>query len=243
MNAYSMNALCPLVLACMVAVAGAGCATNAENKLPDSRRAALNDDSTFAAGAGRAPSAATSYAFAKILVTQGRDRDAMYVLARVIREHPTYLPAYNELAGVYVRADRLEDAAEVLNAALKHAPNDGVIHNNLGMCYMLAGQNEKALEAFSQAARAMPSNPTFRANRAAALGLVGREAEAQDEYRTVIGELATLKNLTILARARGDEPESADPKPPQGDAAPQTDHKTDATAPAEERIEGHTRLP
>src|SRR5688572_17009698 len=87
-----------------------GCAKQTE-KLPASRtRETANDESTFAAGSGRAPTAATSYAFAKILVSQGRDRDALYVLSHVIREHPKYLPAYNEMAGVYVRADRLDDA-------------------------------------------------------------------------------------------------------------------------------------
>jgi Tfp pilus assembly protein PilF len=70
------------------------------------------------------------------------------------------------------------------------------------MCYMLGGQHEKAVEAFTRATEATPTNPTFRANRATALGLSGRDAEAQQEYRTVLGELDTEKNLGILARAR-----------------------------------------
>ena len=215
------------VLVLGVAMTMGGCTTHQE-KLPAGRNHVGSDDSTFAAGAGRAPSAATSYAFAKILITQGRDRDAMYVLARVIREHPTYVPAYNEMAGVYVRADRLDDAIEVLSAGLKHSPHDGVLQNNLGMCHMLGGKHEKAVEAFTRATELMPTNPTFRANRATALGLAGRDAEAQQEYRTVLGELDTEKNLGILARAREKQPAA---EAPQGGGA-DTGTSNDLAAPA-----------
>src|SRR5687768_1296695 len=112
-----------------------GCAKN-NDKLPESRtrQARLGEaESSFAAGAGRAPTAATSYSFAKILIAQGRDRDALYVLSHIVREHPKYLPAYNEMAGVYMRADRLDDAITALSTGLEHSPTDGVLHNNLGM--------------------------------------------------------------------------------------------------------------
>src|SRR2546430_4509513 len=76
------------------------------------------DEASFAAGAGRPPTASTSYSFAKILVGQGRDRDAIHVLTRIIRENPRFVPAYNEIAGVYVRSDRLEDAIALLPSGL-----------------------------------------------------------------------------------------------------------------------------
>jgi Flp pilus assembly protein TadD len=188
---------------CGVLMIGAlgGCAGR-NSSISESRTHTTPEESTFAAGAGRAPTAATSYSFAKILVSQGRDRDALYVLSHIIREHPKFPPAYNEMASVYVRADRLDDAIEVLTTGLKQSQHDAVLHNNLGMCYLLKQDADEALIAFTRATEIVPTNPTFRSNRAAALALTEREAEAASEYSTVLSELQTQENMVILARAR-----------------------------------------
>src|SRR5688572_15912677 len=105
-----------------------GCASR-----PDSRSAydtsGEEDQTSFAAGIGRPPSATTSYSLAKILISQGRDRDAIFVLSRVIRDNPGFIRAYNEIAGVYFRSDRLDDAIDVLLSGLEQAPNDPVLQN------------------------------------------------------------------------------------------------------------------
>jgi Flp pilus assembly protein TadD len=187
-----------------------GCAhKNDGSKLPASRSARTQDDSSFAAGAGRTPTAATSYSFAKILIAQGRDRDALYVLSHIIREHPKYLPAYNEMAGVYMRADRLDDAITTLQTALEKSPKDGVLHNNLGMCYLLKEQSEKALESFTRATELVPNSATFRSNRAAALALTAHDIEAESEFRTVLGTLQARQNVLALSRARDNRPAPA----------------------------------
>jgi Flp pilus assembly protein TadD len=183
-------------------VAIGGCANKNQGKLPASRSARTQEDSSFAAGAGRTPTAATSYSFAKILIAQGRDRDALYVLSHIIREHPNYLPAYNETAGVYMRADRLDDAIMTLRTGLEKSPKDGVLHNNLGMCYLLKEQPEKALESFTRATELVPNSATFRSNRAAALALTAHDIEAENEYRTVLGTLQARQNVLALSRAR-----------------------------------------
>src|SRR5829696_9182735 len=158
--------LCSALSLCAIG----GCAKR-NDKLPETRtrdpRHATNE-SSFAAGTGRAPTAATSFAFAKILVSQGRDRDALYVLSNTCREHPKFMPAYNEMAGIYMRADRLDNAITALTTALELAPKDGVLHNNLGMCYLLKEDPAKALESFTRATEVAPSSSTFRANRATA---------------------------------------------------------------------------
>ncbi len=182
------------------AIIACGCASRHERVSNENSRRA--DDASFASGAGRAPTASTSYSFARILVGQGRDRDAEYVLSRNIREHPTFVPSYNELAGIYMRSDRLDDAIDVLQAGLKKSPQDTVLQNNLGMCYLLAGHNDEALTYFSRATERMPSNPVYRANRATALAMLGREADAAAEYRGVLTRSETQANLAILAKAR-----------------------------------------
>ena len=223
MNANRTIRLTTAFVICSTLVLGAtvgGCAKR-NDKLPDSRmrhaRTPEGEDS-FAAGAGRAPTAATSYAFAKILVAQGRDRDALYVLSHIIREHPKFLPAYNAMAGVYMRADRLDDAIAVLTTGLDQSPTDGVLHNNLGMCHLLKDNPEKALEAFTRATEARPDSATYRSNRAAALALTARDAEAEQEYRTVVGKLQARQNVLTLSRARdarsaADEKRQPSPQP------------------------------
>ncbi len=212
-----------------------GCAKR-NDKLPETRarhaRHAEAEDS-FAAGAGRAPTAATSYAFAKILIAQGRDRDALYVLGHIAREHPKFLPAYNAMAGVYMRADRLDDAIAVLTTGLDYAPKDGVLHNNLGMCHLLKNEPERALASFTSATEAAPDSATFRANRAAALALTARDAEAEREYQTVVGKLQARQNVLALARAReGRSATEEQQKQPQSRIEPAVE-KTEAPAAAD----------
>ena len=191
-----------LVLCTVISLSALGGCAKETEKLPVSRKKQAFEETTFAAGMGRAPTAATGFSFAKILVSQGRDRDALYVLSHIVREHPKYLPAYNEMAGVYVRADRLDDAIAVLSSGLEQAPADGVLHNNLGMCYLLKEDPEKALDSFTRATDAVPNSATFRSNRAAALALTNRQSEAESEYRRVMGSVEARQNLLVLARAR-----------------------------------------
>jgi tetratricopeptide (TPR) repeat protein len=191
-----------LLVSIAALLSGLGGCASSQSKLPSQRYHSTSDDASFAAGAGRPPTAATSYALARILVGQGRDRDALYVLTRVIRESPECIPAYNEVAGIYVRADRLDDAISTLESGLKRASTDTVMLNNLGMCYFLKSDPSHALEAFARAADRDPSNPLYRGNHAAALAMVGREAEAEAEYNSLINARATRANLAILAKAR-----------------------------------------
>ena len=216
-----------LAVCSLLALAAIGGCAKRNDTLPATRarhaRHAEGEDS-FAAGAGRAPTASTSYAFAKILVAQGRDRDALYVLSHIIREHPKFLPAYNAMAGVYMRADRLDDAIAALQTGLDHAPKDGVLHNNLGMCHLLKNEPEKALASFTSATEAVPDSAAFRANRATALALTARDAEAEREYQTVVGKLQARQNVLALARAREGRSAAEQKQQP-----PAPVEKTDAT--------------
>jgi Flp pilus assembly protein TadD len=201
------TAVVTLTLAVAAALTAAGCASNSADKRAKAHAAAdaarsAHDDASFAAGTRRPPTPSTSFALAKILISQGRDRDALYVLQRVLRDCPKFVPAYNELAGVYVRADRVGDARDVISAGLKLAPGDAILWNNLGMCNFLQGHHEQALEDFTRAAERVPSNPQYRANRAAALAMLGRDAEAKREYRSVLDSTTTRHNLEVLAKAR-----------------------------------------
>ena len=196
------------------ALALGGCASSANKAAARAQAARHQEDAAFAAGTRRPPTAETSFSLAKILVAQGRDRDAIYVLERVIRDHPTFVPAYNEIAGIYVRADRIDDATTVLTAGLKRAAaNDPILLNNLGMCHLLKSEPSAALDAFNAAATRAPSNPVYRANRAAALTLLGRYTEAKSEYQSVVDGPTARRNMEALVNARGKSGTAAAPAP------------------------------
>lgn len=216
----NMNITTALVICAAISLSALGGCAKRNDKLPEAHTRRTAADTAFAAGAGRAPTAATSYSFAKILVSQGRDRDALYVLSNIVREHPKHLPAYNEMAGVYMRADRLDDAIAALTSGLEQSPHDGVLHNNLGMCYLLKEEPEKALASFTRATEAVPNSAMFRSNRAAALALTARDAEAEREYRTVVGTLQAKQNVLVLARAR-DQRSQAEQKQARTEAVEQ----------------------
>src|SRR5687768_407450 len=95
-----------VVLACALA----GCQSNA--------------DKEFAEGAKKPAKPRTFYSLAKVLAAQGRDREAATVLTTLIERHPKFIPAYNALAEIHMRADSPEEAAAVLRAGLRHRPND-----------------------------------------------------------------------------------------------------------------------
>jgi Flp pilus assembly protein TadD len=183
------------------ALLSSGCASKADS-LAEAKERAADNDASFAAGARRPPSASTSYALAKLLAAQGRDRDALYLLARIVREHPSFVLAYNEMADIYVRSDRIPDAVEVLNAALQVRPEDAILLNNLGTCRLLSGDAKAALDCYSKAADLSPANPVYRANRAMALGMLGRDQECEAEYHNVVSTSVARQNLRVLAEAR-----------------------------------------
>lgn len=157
----------------------------------------------FEAGAGREPNAKTLYAMARMLVDKGRDRDAITLLNMAVEKAPTFAPAYNELAGIYIRSDRSGDAVEVLTTGLKHAPGDAVLLNNLGMCHFLRQDFENANLAFAAAVAVVPNSAQYRANQAAALAMLGRADDAAAAYDGVISDDAAKQNLALFAEAHG----------------------------------------
>ena len=213
-----------LVLIAWTAPAMSGCAAkkpeqDAASKTGVNTAARDAADAAFAESAKQPPNAKTMYAMARVLVGQGRDRDAAALLNRVVQQHPTFVPAYNELAGIYFRSDRANDALAVLGAGLKRAPADPVLHNNVGMCHLSQKNYERALESFRQAAAAAPDNPAYRANVAVALGLLGRDDEAAQAYDGVVDPEAAEWNVKVLGGARQDRPGAARPAAPPATAA------------------------
>jgi tetratricopeptide (TPR) repeat protein len=152
----------------------------------------------------KAPNAQTLYSMAKLLAARGRDADAETILAKLIGQHPEFMPAYADLAEIYVRRERIESAVEVLRAGIQRVPADAVLQNDLGMCRLLQRRYEDALEAFTAAAAGVPPDIRARANMAVALGMLGRLDESLAIYLQILPPADAHYNVAVLSEARKD---------------------------------------
>jgi len=210
-----LAALCAVGIVCVLCLGG--CSEPAASG-PESVWGANDADIDFQTANSRPPTAKTMCAMADILATQGRDPECEYVLRRVLREHPEYLPAYNSLAELQMRQGLTSEAIETLRTALGLHPGEPTILNNLGMCRIVRGEYEDALDMFTKAAGSRPEYAKYRANMAVALGLIGREEESLALFSQVTSEDKANQNVTVLREARN-MPEEATAPP----AAPDTE--------------------
>jgi Flp pilus assembly protein TadD len=156
------------------------------------------------AGTDRPATPHTLLAAARILAAKGKDRDAEFVLGRIVREYPAFVPAYVELSELYLRKRRVDQAVSILCQGTKTMPNDPVLRNNLGMCWLLKNSYQRAFSEFQAAAGCDPDDARYRANMALALGMMGRYDEALALYRQVVTEMEAHENLAIIGEARRD---------------------------------------
>jgi protein O-GlcNAc transferase len=152
----------------------------------------------------RKPTTDTMYSMSRIMITRGQDAQAEGVLTKLIEDEPRFLPAYADLADLYLRADRPDSAIEVLKAGVAVAPEDAVLRNNLGMCRLMQGRYEEALDDFTAAAAGVPKDARARANMAVALGMLGRLDESLAVYLQLVPEADAHHNLAVLCDARKD---------------------------------------
>lgn len=174
----------------------AACAT------PDTKE--QTDDSSFDPAGELEPSAQTLFSMSRILVARGKDGEAEVVLAKLIADHPRFMPPYADLSELYLRNDRPDSAVEVLKSGVAIAPEDAVLLNNLGMCRLMQGRYEEALDHFTAAAAGVPKDVRARANMAVALGMLGRLDESLAVYQQLMSEADAHYNLAVLCEARKD---------------------------------------
>lgn len=161
-------------------------------------------DAEFDASADRPPTVKTLYALTKVLLAEGKDRQAEAVLLRILQEHPKFTPAYSELAELLVQEERLDEGMRVLSKGLQVAPRDPILLNNAGMCRIFRGDYVVALDLFTRAAAVDPENARYRANMAVALGMMGRYEECLALYEQVLPPDEAHYNLAVLCKARHD---------------------------------------
>jgi len=204
-NKTSLTILCLLILASLT-----GCSNQVWNTTTSSYSDQSRDDADWDKGADRKPEAKTLFAMAKLLISQGRDNEAQFVLSQIVQEYPKFLAAYVELAELHLRHRRLDAAQQVLTRGLLASPDDPVLQNNLGMCALIGKDYQRALARFARASAVEPDNARYRANTALALGLAGRYEECLAVYEQILPPADAHYNLAVLCESRSDAERAAE---------------------------------
>ncbi len=153
----------------------------------------------------RAPTAKSLHAAARISKSQGRTAACEILLNRLLNHYPDYMPAYNDLAQLYVQNNMLDSAIETLRAGLEVSPDDSVLLNNLGMCHLVKRQFASAVENFTEATASQPVDARARANLAVGLALMGRTEEAFALMLQVLPVHDAHNNMAVLFETLGNE--------------------------------------
>ena len=207
-----------LVLACGFALSGCSSAEKTSSTAGKHDKAEVRAAADpFEAGAKMPPKAGTLYSLARILMSQGRDGEALTVLNNLNQRYPDFMPAYNAKAECHLRADRAQEAIDTLTAGLKRRPQDAVLLNNLGMVWFLEGNYDEALANFDAAAAAAPKEGLYVANQAMTLAMLGRDKQAAALYERVTDYPTLRHNLRVLAKAREHRAATAATEGRQGD--------------------------
>jgi DNA-binding response OmpR family regulator len=99
----------------------------------------------------RGPIAWAKLGLAQARVHAGDLAAARALLQEVVREHPQYLEAYDELAGVLLAQGEGRQQVALLERAVKLSPNAAHRQSALGVAALAQGQHELAAQAFSRA--------------------------------------------------------------------------------------------
>ncbi len=167
-------------------------------------QSAARQSDAFGNGADRPPTPRTLHMMAKLINENGRVDQAEFVLQRVIETTPQYLPAYVELADIYIEGGRYEDARDILRLAHNVAPTDAVIANNLGVLLLREGSFAEASSAFRAAVTQDPTEARYFANLAVTLAMQGDFDGAFEAWAAVLPPEEVFWNLGVVAEARGD---------------------------------------
>ena len=158
----------------------------------------------FGSGADRPPTPRTLHMMAKLINENGRFDQAEFVLSRIISDSPDYLPAYVELADLYIERGRFGDAIATLQGARTVAPNDPVIANNLGVLLLRDGAFADASEVFGDAVAQDPTEARYHANLAVSYAMQGEYQAAYAAWAAVLPPEEVFWNIGVVAEARGD---------------------------------------
>ena len=115
---------------------------------------------------------------AMIYTRLNRWEDAEKTLHRILKEHPNYFIAYNELGNGLHRQGKYQEAIQAYRAASLAAPRSSVILNNLGWEYLQIGEFAEGTETLKKSVALNPDSYPSALNLSLAMRYQGKYAEA-----------------------------------------------------------------
>jgi Tfp pilus assembly protein PilF len=153
------------------------------------------------------------FSLARMLVEQGRDKDAIPEFETAVKLNPRFAQAFNDLGAALSRAKRFSEAEVRFREAVGADPELAVAHRNLGSVMELKGQADEAAREYQDAVRYDPADANARGRLGRVLAQAGDLAGALVQLR----EAARLEpksgaaqfNLGVGLEKSGDEKEAA----------------------------------
>lgn len=175
-----------------LALGAMGCATTGQQKT-----VAYGAPDTSSIGE-QAPRANTIYGMTRLMRSQGKTEQAEVALIGLMKEYPTYSPAYNDLAEIRVQQGRLDEAINYIERGIEVAPNDVVLLNNAGVCALMKHKYGDALDYFKRASMLAPYENRYRANVALAMGLTGDIEGSRALYSQIVSTEQANHNAELI---------------------------------------------
>ena len=188
------------VAAALLALAATACVSQSETQ---------SRPVTDTGGADARRRAEVHTALAGEYYARGNHSVALAETRLALKDDPTYFPAHNMQALVYMELREDVPARESFNRALSISPNNPEVLNNFGWFLCLRSETERGLGMMQRAANDTQYSSPEKAFLSMGLCLrrAGRAAEAEDSLRRAVlirpDMIGALYNLAELTYERG----------------------------------------
>jgi putative PEP-CTERM system TPR-repeat lipoprotein len=141
---------------------------------------------------------ATRMYLAQVYLTGDQVKQAIEQYQAILRQHPRYVPALNNLATAY-QQEKNPLALEYAEKAYKLAANNPAILDTLGWILVEQGNTGRGLPLLQQAVSQAPEAVAIRYHLASGLAKSGNKPQARKELEQL---LATGKHFSDIDEAR-----------------------------------------
>lgn len=134
-----------------------------------------------------------------VLSAEGRDADATSFLKSAVHEHPTSVPARENLAANYAKRNQNTLAEMEFKTLVRLDPKNFDLQHNVGEFYINLGKIADAVVPLKAAQELKPTDYSNGYDLSVAEMMSGRLTEAQDQIQTLLAVKETAELHSILA--------------------------------------------
>jgi tetratricopeptide (TPR) repeat protein len=124
--------------------------------------------------------------YAKALVENGRDAEAVAHFTSALEINPRYFRAHNGLGNIYLKQGKIDAAFDHFNEALEISPDYYKALNNMGIVLKQQGKTELAVEKWQQALKVKPDYANAHHSLALFMAETGKHDEAVEHFKAAL---------------------------------------------------------